>query len=116
MVKPHIHKNVDTIYPRCNLSIFYPDRPGDMDIECIVVLGQDTIEVKYDQEDGKGGQFWSWKGVQQGEGHYVVNANHLGARGTFHQLRGSKYLEGYWAEGGFRGMWRVELVLSSPDA
>lgn len=96
------------VYKGCKLSIYHPDRPADLDIDCIVVISQGSIELKYDQDDG---QFWSWKGPEQGEGHYVVNANqeNLGARGTLHRLRDGFYLEGYWAEGGFRGMWRVTL-------
>ena len=97
-----------TIFKNCTLSIFYEDRPADLEIACIVALSDRELELKYDQEDGS---FWSWKGDSKGDGHFVLFANqqrHLG-RATLHRLPGSMYLEGYWLEGSYKGMWRVKL-------
>lgn len=95
------------IYKNCKLSIYHQDRPADLEIHCIVVVEGDELELKYDQEDGS---FWSWKGSDQGCGHYLVYAN-SGRRGraVLHHLRSTSYLNGYWAENGLKGMWRVEL-------
>ena len=96
------------IFKDSKLSIFYEDRPADLDIACIVVMNDRRLELKYDQEDGS---FWSWKGDSGGDGHFVLVANqqrHLG-RATLHRLPESRYLEGYWLEGSYKGMWRVKL-------
>ena len=101
-----INRSSATVYTNCKLSIYYDDKPADMDIDCIVVMDGNEIELKYDQE---GGRFWSWKGASQGEGHYVVRANNRRNNAVLHQIPQSEYLNGYWSEGGFRGMWRVKL-------
>lgn len=105
-VKKIRDSNEKKIYKNSLMSLYYTDRPADTDLECIVVVGENKIELKYDQEDG---QFWSWKGELNSPGHYLVYANYPGSRGTLHHLEQMKYLEGYWVENGYRGMWRIQL-------
>lgn len=45
------------------IDIYYTDRDADFDIGCIVIIGRDRIEVKYDEEDKKA---CIWSGEAKG--------------------------------------------------
>ena len=88
------------------VDIYYTDRDADFDIGCIVMIGRDQIEVKYDEEDKKA---CIWSGEAKGAGHYELRANQKNCRATLHRIRDSVYLEGFWQESGYKGMWRIRL-------
>lgn len=93
------------LYSDCVVK-FYFDEYQALTLDCIIVIGSGEVELKYDDLDG----FVSWKGREVSPGHYIVHANRKGARGTLHRTDvNSIYLEGYWVEGGEKGMWRINL-------
>lgn len=87
------------------LIIYRGDNSPAEKVACIITFYGSGIELKYDLEENV---FFCWTGVEQGQGHYILNAA-KGGKATLHQLNNSKYLEGFWAEGGSRGMWRIEV-------
>ena len=94
------------IYKWSTIDIYHSDRAPDVGIDCIVEINRDQCIVKYDDQTGTS---WIWSGGSSGLGHYVLKAFQKGCEATLHRLRDSVYLEGYWKEHGFHGMWRIRL-------
>lgn len=80
--------------------------------QCGVRLGDNgEIEVTY-QTDGNG--IVSYEGMEQDEGHYLLESTSPDGRASLHRFSGGLILEGYWEAGGERGMWRITLG-QTPD-
>ena len=75
------------------------DQPCKMRIEAGIL----TIEYLADGENT------SYRGQEQGPGHFELNGNGFDGRATLHMFEGSNILEGGWVEEGAKGMWRVRL-------
>ena len=94
------------VYKWSLVDIYYSDREPDVGRGCIVEINKARCTVKYDDETRA---TWIWAGNSAGLGHYVLKANQKGCEATLHRLKDSVFLEGYWKEHGFHGMWRIRL-------
>jgi hypothetical protein len=68
--------------------------------------------VEYDDE----GQRKQYRGFRGHDGNFDAGHFHLSMKSadstgiaTLHRFEDSSVLEGYWAEDGYRGMWRIKL-------
>lgn len=95
------------IWTKCTADILYYDgRPTITDDKGYIVrLSDDSIEVSYDDDEGA----VCYKGKNNGDGHFNLTAPERSGRASLHCFPNSHYLEGYWDEGGARGMWRIFL-------
>jgi hypothetical protein len=50
-----------------------------------------------------------YEGAEEAPGHFRLTSPAVNGRATLHQFPGDDMLEGFWAEGGGRGMWRIQL-------
>ena len=63
-------------YKNSTMDFYFSDRASEADIPCIVVLGRDRCEVKYDAQESNGEVlFWHWSGEAIGAGHSKVTAH-----------------------------------------
>ena len=78
--------------------------------QCVVQLGDHNgqVEVIYEDE-ANDDSFVTYEGMEQGEGHYLLERESLDGRASLHRFSDSLILEGYWETGETSGMWRVEL-------
>ena len=73
---------------------------------CQVRVGEDgSIALSYQGDAGP----VVYEGQEIGSGHYVLKAASVNGEGTLHRVPGEDILEGWWLEGGYEGMWRIEL-------
>ena len=70
---------------------------------CPSAHGIPTIEYLAD------GEHTSYRGQEQGPGHFELHGNGFDGRATLHMFEGSNILEGGWVEEGAKGMWRIRL-------
>ncbi|WP_339732255.1 hypothetical protein [uncultured Pseudomonas sp.] len=75
------------------------DQPCQVRIETGII----TIEYLQDNEPA------SYRGQEQGPGHFLLTGHESGGKATLHMFEGSNILEGGWVEGGAKGMWRIRL-------
>jgi hypothetical protein len=88
----------------CRMETFHgDDTPSEM-WPCSVRIGALSIVIEY-QDDGT----VTYRGRAEAPGHYSLECVALGGRATLHRAPGSPVLEGFWNEGGYRGMWRIYL-------
>ena len=91
-------------------TIYHLDKEADTDIRCRVEIDADLCVVVYDQDiDDRKQVVVRWEGASRGNGHYDLTAKPLAGHATLHRIEDSRYLEGFWKEKGFTGMWRIEL-------
>lgn len=93
------------LYKNCQMDTLRYDGTADNE-PCQVRIDNDTIVVTYEEEPGL---FISYKGKANGAGHYELLASDVNGRATLHRFAGGNFLEGYWIEGGGKGMWRIML-------
>jgi hypothetical protein len=79
---------------------------------CDVNIHEGSIAVSYRDE----GRFVVYEGTQIAPGHFELGTAATGGRATLHQGPNSDVLEGWWLEGGYEGMWRIELGHASGQA
>jgi hypothetical protein len=96
-----------TIWKNCIADIYYQDdKPALNDPGYEVRITDDELVVSYEGEVG-----WvNYKGRDLGGGHYELFSREVNGRTLLHRLGESEILEGYWAENGCRGMWRLHLA------
>ena len=96
-----------TIWKNCRADIFYnDDKPELNDSGYEVRITDGDMVVSY-QDDG----MWvNYKGRDVGGGHYVLTSPEVEGRAVLHRVPDDDILEGNWSEGGFHGMWRLNLV------
>ena len=66
------------------------------------------VEVIYEDE-ARDDSSVSYEGMEQGEGHYLLECESLDGRASLHRFSDSLILEGFWETAEASGMWRVEL-------
>lgn len=86
-------------------SVYYDDTEALEDEPCEVRIDGDLIVVSYEDDDG----VVIYKGKSQGAGHFQLTAPERNAKATLHMFEGSKILEGFWIEEGYKGFWRITL-------
>ena len=94
-----------TIWNNSKMStVYYSDDSASENDPCVVKITENEILVEYD-DDG----LVQYRGANDGSGHFVLNAEQINGRASLHMFAQSSILEGSWIEGGYRGMWRIEL-------
>ncbi len=94
------------IYKNCATTILYFDGdPAAEDHGYLVRISEGSVEIAYDDDEGP----VCYRGKNPGNGHYLLEAPERRGRATLHRMPGSKIMEGYWEEDGYRGMWRILL-------
>lgn len=76
-----------------------------------VRIDEREIVVSYEDDDG----IVVYRGPNDGSGHFSLEAPERNGRASLHCFKNGNFLEGYWAEGGARGMWRIELGNPEPE-
>jgi hypothetical protein len=95
------------IWNNCKADHLFYDQGAAIDVSCNVELNGDKIRVWY--ESGNGTTL-VYEGKEIGVGHFELHAPSVNGRATLHMFNGSKVLEGFWVENGYRGMWRIILA------
>lgn len=86
--------------------LYYDDTSADEKIDCKVTIQHQQIRLSYEW----GGEFITYLGTEVEPGHFELQSSAVNGRGTLHRRTNSKFLDGFWVEGGIRGMWRVTLA------
>lgn len=68
-------------------------------------LRHSTLTVEYLAD----GEHTSYRGQEQGPGHFELHGYGFDGRATLYMFEGSNILEGGWIEEGEKGMWRIRL-------
>ncbi len=76
------------------------------DALCKVRISDGSIAVSYDEE---GVGVITYEGPEVEPGHFRLNAPAVDGQATLHRFQNSNVLEGWWHQGGARGMWRITL-------
>ena len=98
-------KNNVIIWKNCKTDVFYYEGPADS-YKSEVKFDGNRIVVSYKDEDG----YTTYDGESTGDGHFELSSPRAAGRATLHVLEKGRILEGYWEEGGDKGMWRISLV------
>ena len=94
------------LWANSELISYYGDsRTMDND-RCDVRIGEGRISLTYYWDDG-GSQTYSGPEIEPG--HFRVTASLGEGKGILHRLKDSLILDGWWAEDGAEGMWRIIL-------
>jgi hypothetical protein len=94
------------IWSHCKMDMLDYDRtPADEDYPREVRINQHTIVVENEDNEGT---VW-YVGVDDGTGHLELHCRERAGRATLHMFQKGLVLEGYWEEGGYRGLWRICL-------
>ena len=93
-----------TIWNHCKMSTLYYSDDGEESYPCVVKITDDEILVEYDDEG-----LVQYRGSNDGQGHFLLAAPDVEGRASLHRFPDANILEGSWVEGGYRGMWRIEL-------
>ena len=97
------------LWKNCFMEILYFDDDPFDSVPCQVVIDGDNISLSYKDEDLA--QTIVCKGFDHGAGHFELSCPEAQGRATLHRLKkDSSCLEGFWKEGGERGMWRITLA------
>jgi hypothetical protein len=91
-------------WQHCRADFLYYDDIAETGIECQVRTNRDEIVVSYN-DDGP----VVYKGIKKGKGHFELKAPKINGRASLHMFENSKFLEGFWDEDGYKGMWRIWL-------
>lgn len=94
-----------TIWNHCRMStLYYSDDAAEENCPCVVKITDEEILVEYEDEG-----LQQYRGRNDGSGHFLLTAPELEGRASLHRFADADLLEGSWTEGGYRGMWRIEL-------
>lgn len=93
------------VWKSCRFDTLYYHADADLNDECDVVIDGENITVSYDVDDARITYF----GLMKGDGHFVLQAPDVSGRATLHRFGEGQILEGFWVEGGLKGMWRITL-------
>lgn len=96
------------IWKKCIGEFLYYDARAAVvnDSGYIVRLSDDVIEVSYDDDEGA----VCYKGKNNGDGHFDLKSRERNGVASLHRFPNSQFMEGYWREGDYRGMWRIRLA------
>jgi hypothetical protein len=85
------------------MTCFYAD--GELsETSCQVRISRGGIAVSYADE----GEV-VYEGTEDAPGHFRLACKAVNGRATLHRFPDGDMLEGFWTEGGNRGMWRIQL-------
>lgn len=96
------------VWRDCMVDVYYDDgRPAVLgEPGYIVRMSDELVEVVYDDEAGP----VCYRGKFSQDGHFELRAPERDGHSVLHQMPNSVYLEGYWKEEGYQGMWRIRLL------
>jgi hypothetical protein len=94
-----------TFHPNARMDSFYEACDPDLGEPCSVRIDDVHIRVEYEMD----GTRTAYEGRAIVPGQYRLESPEVKGHATLHQVPGSYCLEGSWAEGVERGMWRIEL-------
>lgn len=83
------------------------DETGPSDADCVVRIDGPEMVVEF-ESDGPG-KWYRYVGYEEGDGHYHLTCPELDGTASLHRFKDVDILEGSWKEGGYRGMWHIEL-------
>jgi len=86
-------------------TLYFDADAAEENYPCTVRISESDIVVEY-QDDG----VVSYRGINNGTGHFELTADAVEGRATLHMFPKSTRLEGSWIEDGARGMWRIDLA------
>ena len=92
--------------------LYYDDEPAVEGWLCEVRLDDQEMVISYEED----GERRMYIGRAAEPGHYVVENEAVGGKGTFHRFNRSLKLEGSWIEDNTRGMWILHLEEEKPSA
>ncbi len=95
------------IWPKSTFDAYYPDKGMDSNLPCEVRINGDEIVVSYRDDFRK--CLVVWKGHDEGNGHYVLEAPTVKGRATLHMNSDHEILDGWYIEDRRQGMWRFTL-------
>ena len=87
-----------------NSKMYYGDGLGEQ-CPCEVRISGGTIAISYQGDSGP----VVYEGPEVEPGHFRLTAQSVNGRASLHRLPDDAILEGSWSEGGYEGMWRIEL-------
>ena len=95
------------VWNNSKMTVYYP-ASGSSEHDCIVKIDGQEILVEYDDD----GTVRQYRGPNRGDGHFSLEMHGPGTSGkaSLHMFEGSTFLEGYWTEDSYRGMWRIKLA------
>jgi hypothetical protein len=94
-----------TVYKNCLMTGF--DAEDTFETECEVNITDEKITLSYFHEEIQGPI--NYVGEALGDGHYRLECPKVKGEASLHRFPNGKFLEGYWLEDGYEGMWRIEL-------
>jgi hypothetical protein len=94
------------LWENSELKSYYGDSRTMDNGRCEVRIGDKTISLTYYWDDG-GSQ--TYAGPESHPGHFEVKASLGEGKGILHRIKDGRILDGWWAEDGAEGMWRVIL-------
>ncbi len=97
-----------TVWNNCTIdTLYYGEQAADTKAPGYEVrIDENDIVVAYDDDEG-----WvEYRGKNNGNGHFQLTCPERKGEATLHQFPNGEILEGYWIEGGYRGMWRITLA------
>ena len=86
-------------------TVFYNETPAFEEEKCEIRITGNEIVISYRDDD----DVIIYKGKDEGHGHFVLECPERQGKATLHQIPKSKFLEGFWIEGGYKGFWRIAL-------
>ncbi len=99
------------LWNNCKFDTFYYDREASCDNPCSVEIADGHILVWYDDADESGRHIvTTYEGEEISLGHFELSALAKDGRSSLHTFNGGRFLDGFWVEGGQRGMWRITLA------
>lgn len=101
------------IWPQSKMTtLYYSADDALVDYPCVVKIDEEKIRVEYEAD----GDAVYYEGKNHRDGHFELQSSHPEGHATLHRYPdrsgntdGSSFLEGYWQEQGYRGMWRIKL-------
>lgn len=94
-----------TLWKKARMDSLFYDGEADVGLECEVRIDERSIVVSYQGDDG----YVNYSGANDGSGHFELRADRYDGHASLHMFPHSHVLEGFWAEKGTRGMWRIVL-------
>ena len=85
--------------------VYYDDSYADSGEDCEVLIGNNTIDISYKDDQGVA----TYKGKEIGKGHYFLQCPERNGNANLHMFPDSKHLDGHWSEDGYEGFWRILL-------
>jgi hypothetical protein len=95
------------VWRHCYMSSFHATADEKTEIGCEVRIVGKTIAVSYDDEAEDGPSVY--EGSETSPCHFKLELPRKKGRAALHQAPGSDFLEGFWIESRYEGMWRIQL-------